>query len=158
LSAAAHSVALDRFAGIEEAGLELLAHVEVQLGTTHALLKAPYGARLNVDVTCARIEGPRINASLLGMAAADWVTVAPDGKTGALDVRATVKTDDGAIVYCEYRGRVRFGPGGLNQVFTSPRFETGDERYAWLNGVQCVGKGISNQHERWLRYRLYAVV
>ena len=79
-------------------------------------------------------------------------------QTGALDVRATLKTDDGAIIYTEYRGRVRFGADGLNQVFTSPRFETGDARYAWLNGIQCIGKGISNQHERWLRYRLYAVV
>jgi hypothetical protein len=156
LSAAA-AIALDRFESIEEARLELLAHVDVQLGHAHALLKAPSGARLNVDVLGARIEGPRIRASLLGLAAADWVTVAPDGKTGALDVRATLKTDDGAIIYSEYRGRVRFSPDGLNQVYTSPRFETGDERYAWLNAVQCVGKGISNQHERWLRYRLYAV-
>jgi len=157
LSTAA-AVALDRFAEIDEARLELLAHVQVQLGHAHALLKAPYGARLNVDVLAARIEGPRIQASLLGLAAADWVTVAPDGKTGALDVRATLKTDDGAVIYSEYRGRVRFSSDGLNRVFTSPRFETGDERYAWLNGVQCIGKGISNQHERWLRYRLYAVV
>lgn len=152
------AIALDRFAGIEMASLELLAHVEVKLGPTHALLKAPYGARLNVDVLDARIEGERFNASLLGSAAADWVTAAPDIRTGALDVRATLKTDDGAIVYTEYRGRVRFGPDGLNEVFTSPRFETGDPRYFWLNGLQCIGKGVSNQHERWLRYRLYAVV
>ena len=155
---AAAAIAFDRFTGIEEAGLELLAHVEVQLGPTHALMKAPYGARLNVDVIGARVEGPRFCASLLGTAAADWVTAAPDMKTGALDVRATLKTDDGAIIFSEYRGRVRFSADGLNQVYTSPRFETGDPRYAWLNSVQCIGKGISNQHERWLRYRLYAVV
>ena len=152
------AIALDRFAGIEGASLELLAHVEVKLGPTHALLKAPYGARLNVDVLDARIEGERFSASLLGTAAADWVTAASDMRTGALDVRATLKTDDGAIVYTEYRGRVRFGPDGLNEVFTSPRFETGDPRYLWLNGVQCIGKGVSNQQQRWLRYRLYAVV
>ncbi len=151
------AIALDRFAGIETAKLDLLAHVEVKLGPTHALIKAPYGARLIVDVLDARIEGERFNASLLGTAAADWVTAAPDMTTGALDVRATLKTDDGAIIYAEYRGRVRFGADGVNEVFTSPRFETGDPRYAWLNGVQCIGKGISNQHQRWLRYRLYAV-
>jgi hypothetical protein len=155
---AAAAVALEHFEHIKEAQLELIAHVDVKLGDAHALLKAPYGARLNVDVLDARVEGPRIKASLLGLAAADWVTVAPDGQTGALDVRATLKTDDGAIIYSEYRGRVRFSPDGLNQVFTSPRFETGDTRYSWLNGIQCIGKGISNQHERWLRYRLYAVV
>jgi hypothetical protein len=152
------AVALNAFAGIPEAGLELLANVAVDLGPTHVLLKAPYGARLNVDVLDARVEGERLKASLVGKAAADWVVVAPDGKTGALDVRATLRTDDGAIIYSEYRGRVRFGADGLNQVFTSPRFETGDARYAWLNGVQCIGRGLSHASERWLRYRLYAVV
>jgi hypothetical protein len=122
------------------------------------LLDAPDGGRLIVDVTAARVEGPRLRASLLGSAAADWVTVSPDGKTGALDVRATLKTDDGAIIFSEYRGRVHFGADGLHRVFTSPRYETGDPRYAWLNGLQCVGKGISSMAERRLRYRLYAVV
>jgi hypothetical protein len=122
------------------------------------LLDAPYGGRLIVDVTAARVEGPRLMASLLGSAAADWVTVAPDGKSGALDVRATLKTDDGAIIFSEYRGRVHFGADGLHRVFTSPRYETGDPRYAWLNGLQCIGKGISSMAERRLRYRLYAVI
>jgi hypothetical protein len=147
-----------RFADIEEAGLEFLAEVEAELAPAHMLLDAPYGGRLIVDVTAARVEGPRLKASLLGSAAADWVTVSPDGRTGALDVRATLKTDDGAIIFSEYRGRVHFGADGLHRVFTSPRYETGDPRYAWLNGLQCVGKGISSMAERRLRYRLYAVI
>lgn len=146
------------FADIEEAGLEFLAEVEAELAPAHMLLDAPYGGRLIVDVTAARVEGPRLRASLLGSAAADWVTVSPDGRTGALDVRATLKTDDGAILFSEYRGRVHFGADGLHRVFTSPRYETGDPRYAWLNGLQCVGKGISSMKERRLRYRLYAVI
>ena len=146
------------FADIEEAGLEFLAEVEAELAPAHMLLDAPFGGRLIVDVTAARVEGPRLRASLLGSAAADWVTVSPDGKTGALDVRATLKTDDGAVIFSEYRGRVHFGADGLHRVFTSPRYETGDPRYAWLNGLQCVGKGISSMAERRLRYRLYAVI
>ena len=148
---------MDAFADIEEAGLDFLATVEAALAPAHDLLGAPFGSRLVVDVTAARVEGPRLKASLLGTAAADWVTVAPDGRTGALDVRATLRTDDGAIIFSEYRGRVLFGADGLHRVFTSPRYETADPRYSWLNGLQCVGKGISNAKERWLRYRLYAV-
>ena len=148
---------MDGFGTIDEAGLEFLAEVEAQLAPAHMLLDAPFGGRLIVDVTAARVEGPRLKASLVGSSAADWVTVAPDGRTGALDVRATLKTDDGALIYSEYRGRVLFGVDGAHRVFTSPRYETGDPRYAWLNGLQCVGKGISNAKERWLRYRLYAV-
>jgi hypothetical protein len=147
----------DEFAGIAEAGLEFLGLVEARLAPAHALLEAPFGGRLIVDVTAARVEGPRLKASLAGSAAADWVTVAPDGRTGALDVRATLRTDDGALIFSEYRGRVRFGKDGLHQVYTSPRYETGDPRYLWLNGLQCIGKGVSNAREGWLRYRLYAV-
>jgi hypothetical protein len=145
------------FADIEEAGLDFLGLVEARLAPAHALLEAPYGGRLIVDVLGARVEGPRLRASLAGSAAADWVTVAPDGRTGALDVRATLRTDDGALIFSEYRGRVHFGKDGLHRVFTSPRYETGDPRYLWLNGLQCIGKGVSNAREGWLRYRLYAV-
>lgn len=147
-----------QFAGIGEAGLEFVALVEAKLALAHDLRDAPFARRLIVDVAAARVEGPRLKASLLGQAAADWVSVGADGSTGALDVRATLKTDDGALIFVEYAGRVRFCPDGLNEVFITPRFETGDPRYAWLNALQCVGKGISNQHERWLRYRLYALV
>jgi len=147
----------EAFAEVPEPRLEFLGFVEATLGPAHALLDAPFGARLIVDVIDARVEGPRLKASLLGTAAADWVTVGSDGKFGALDVRATLRADDGAIIFTEYRGRVEFGSDGLNRVFTSPRYETGDPRYAWLNGLQCVGKGVSNARERWLRYGLYAV-
>ena len=145
------------FAGIAEPALEFLGLVEATLAPAHALLDAPFGGRLIVDVTGARVEGPRLRASMIGTAAADWVTVSADGSIGALDVRVTLRTDDGALIYSEYRGRVRFGADGVHQVYTSPRYETGDPRYAWLNGLQCLGKGVSNAKERWLRYRLYAV-
>jgi len=39
---------------------------------------------------------------------------------------------------------------------TAPRFETGDERYAWLNDLVCVGEGRST--EDGVAYRVYAVV
>ena len=157
MAEAAASIADSAFAGIAEPGLEFLGLVEARLAPAHVLLDAPFGGRLIVDVTAARVEGPRLKASLVGTAAADWVTVSPDGSVGALDVRATLRTDDGALIYSEYRGRVRVGADGLHQVYTSPRYETGDPRYAWLNGLQCIGKGVSNARERWLRYRLYAV-
>ena len=30
-------------------------------------------------------------------------------------------------------------------VYVAPRFETGDERYAWLNRIQAVGMGTLNE-------------
>ena len=72
-------------------------------------------------------------------------------------MRATLKTDDGALIFPNIAAGSASAADGLHRVFTSPRYETGDPRYAWLNGLQCIGKGVSNAAERWLRYRLYAV-
>ena len=38
----------------------------------------------------------------------------------------------------------------------APTFETGDERYAWLNRVQAVGKGIIRP-DRTIDYEFYEV-
>ena len=38
---------------------------------------------------------------------------------------------------------------------TTPRFETGDDRYAWLNGLVCVAEG--KRTEQAVAYRVYAV-
>lgn len=111
----------------------------VDLGAT------PSGRRLMVELVDARWEGDRLNArKKAGVAAADWLVVAPDG-TGLIDIRLTLETDDGALIYVEYQGRrdiaaVRNGVDA--PVYIAPRFETGDPRYAWLNTIQAVGKGV----------------
>lgn len=102
----------------------------------------PRGTRAIVDITSAEYRGDRFQAKLKGAAAADWVIVGPDG-IGLMDVRLTVETDDGAIVYLAYGGRLDISAGieGAT-VYSTPRFETGDERYQWLNKIQAVAKGV----------------
>jgi hypothetical protein len=77
-----------------------------------------------------------------GTAIADWASIGPDG-TCQLDVRATMETDDGALIYIQYNGRCDLSGGfeAAGPVYAAPRFETGDPRYAWLNKVQAVQKG-----------------
>ena len=89
------------------------------------------------EVTAARAEGERFNANLKGNAAADWLRVSPDGY-GTIDVKITLETDDGAIVHATYSGRLQFD---TMTVYTAPLFNTGDERYAWMNPIQAVSKG-----------------
>ena len=89
------------------------------------------------EVTAARAEGERLNASQKGVAAADWLQISPDGY-GTLDVKLTLETDDGAIVHATYAGRLLFE---TMTVYAAPLFHTGDERYAWLNRIQAVSKG-----------------
>jgi hypothetical protein len=89
------------------------------------------------EVIGARAEGDRLNASLKGAAAADWLQVSPEGY-GTLDVKITLETDDGALVHATYSGRLQFD---TMTVYAAPLFHTGDERYAWLNRIQAVSKG-----------------
>jgi hypothetical protein len=89
------------------------------------------------EVTSARFEGERLRASMKGVAAADWLTVSPEG-FGTLDVKVTLETDDGAVIHATYSGRLLFE---TMTVYATPTFHTGDERYRWLNRIQAVAKG-----------------
>jgi hypothetical protein len=124
------------------------------LGPRHVLQGAPFGTRVIVDVTGMRIEGPRLRARMVGTAAADWGSRS-DAGTVQLDVRATLETHDGALVFLQYNGRADFSdPSRPGPVFSTPRFETGDERYAWLNNLQAVMKGRSDGRSL-IAYRIY---
>ncbi|MDJ0851057.1 MAG: DUF3237 domain-containing protein [Myxococcota bacterium] len=112
----------------------------------------PLGNRVIYDVTGGDFEGPELRGRLLA-SGGDWALFGSDG-VGRLDVRATLETDDGARILMQYlgvlemndavAGAVARGEGtdwGDNYFMTQPRFETGDERYAWLNRVVAVAEG-----------------
>ena len=85
-----------------------------------------------------RFEGPRVKASLQ-TPAGDWITNRADG-TYRLDVRLTLKTDDGALILVTYNGIAQATATGAS-LRTAPLFETGDSRYVWLTRLQAVGVG-----------------
>ena len=107
------------------------------------LPNTPAGTRVIFEIVDYRWEGPRFTARQKGSAAADWLLLGPDG-TGTLDVRVTLETGDGAVVLVHYGGRVdgSKGLGGEAPVYAAVQFETGNERYGWLNRVQAVAKGV----------------
>ncbi|MEL6310972.1 MAG: DUF3237 domain-containing protein [Pseudomonadota bacterium] len=117
---------------------------------------SPEGQRMVFVVKQGTVTGPRLNGSVLGGSGADWARIRPD-RSGALDVRFNIETDDGAILYCAWLGIMQFAapdaeyaldfakpddPAGASRYYfrSSPRFETGDARYAWLNIKVCVCK------------------
>ena len=99
------------------------------------------------------VKGPKISGTLIGPGG-DWLQVLPDG-TARLDVRATIETDDGALIYISYNGVIRgtessqlkqqngevLKPDDLYFV-VAPTMRTSSEKYAWLNHVQCIGKMV----------------
>jgi len=117
-----------------------LATATITLAEPMLLPDTPSGTRLIVEVEDAVLEGERLSGKLKGHAAADWLTLSPTG-VGTLDVRATFETHDGALVFTTYRGRSDFSNPGANPIYAAPLYDTGDERYAWLNLVQAVAKG-----------------
>jgi Protein of unknown function (DUF3237) len=128
----------------------------IRLREPMVLPNTPSGTRMIVEVESAVYKGDRLSGKLKGAAAADWMTLAPDG-TGTLDVRGTLETNDGALVYSFYRGRLDLSqPLGEAHIYAAPLYETGDERYAWLNKVQAIGIGSLEPNR--VRYRVYRVL
>ena len=129
----------------------------VPLATMTAVLRRPhvvggaFGARRIFEVESGTIEGERLRATLKGSANGDWLRMGADG-VAELDVRALVETHDGALVFMQYTGRTDTTAPGA-PLYATPRFETGDERYRWLNRVQAVAKGTFDGHT--LVYELY---
>lgn len=100
----------------------------------------PAGVRSIGAITAATVKGERLNGNLAGSAAADWLV--RSGAIGIIDVRMTIRTDDGALIYVSYGGRLDLSnPAQGIVAYVAPVFETGDQRYAWLNKIQGAGKG-----------------
>lgn len=115
----------------------------------------PAGLRRIVPVTGGTFEGPRLSGTVIG--GHDWVINRPDGVM-LIDVRLTLETNDGALIYLTYQGRFaaeldamrRFGQGALLEpheysLAIAARFECGHDAYVWLNDVVAVGTGVQTE-------------
>ena len=113
--------------------------------------ETPAGLRRIAPVTGGTFTGDRLSGTVIG--GADWVINRADGVM-VIDVRLTLKTDDGALVYLTYQGRflaepevmARFAKGAVldpseYSLAVIARFESGDQRYRWLNDAIVVGTG-----------------
>lgn len=132
--------------------LERLFRAEVTLAPAQEIGEGPQGRRRIIPITGGKVSGERLSGRVLP-GGADWQIVRPDG-VAYLDARYTIETSDGALVYVRNQG-YRHGPPDVlarlaageavdpaqYYMRTTPWFETGDGRYAWLNRTVCVGTG-----------------
>jgi hypothetical protein len=123
-----------------------LCTMRVQLKPPIEVGTGPAGTRLIFEAESVKFDGDRFSGEMVGAASGDWLLVGPEG-TATLDIRATFRTHDGAIVFGQYHGRMDASEGLdlPKTIYVTPRFETGDERYAWLNRIQAVGKGVVHE-------------
>src|SRR5262244_636189 len=131
---------------------EYLGTLRAETGTRTVVENGPQGTRTIVQVVGGRFEGPRLKASVQ-TPAGDWITNRADGSY-RLDVRLTLKTDDGALILVTYNGIGQTTPAGAS-LRAAPLFETGDQRYAWLTKLQAVAVGERVGTD--VKYNVYAL-
>lgn len=62
-------------------------------------------------------------------------------RTALPNIQGAIETEDGATVIFDWRGFARPYPAERRQIVVAATHVSGDERYAWLNDVVCVGTG-----------------
>jgi Protein of unknown function (DUF3237) len=142
------------------------------LMTLYAPLEIGQEIDSSLDVNNVRpgrwVKGPRIKGTLLAPAG-DWSRALPSG-AWRLDVRATIRTDDGALIYLSYNGifkssaesEARATKGAVltskdMYLVIAPTMQTSAKKYDWLNGVQCIGKMVSYQNDSYVKYDIFVV-
>jgi Protein of unknown function (DUF3237) len=111
-------------------------------------------ARLSICYfTAGRFRGDGL-AGVLLPGGGDWA-FAENAERLRIDVRGVLETNDGAVIYMQYRGLWRAPSGVLSRVLRNAEpyrhhehylrvvaeFETAAANYAWLNGILAVGVG-----------------
>jgi hypothetical protein len=124
-------------------------------GTVSAAIEigaTPSGLRRIFPISGGTFEGPKLRGKLLP-GGADHMLTRSD-RVLLPDVRVTLETDDGHPILMSYSG-LRHGPPEVMDRLArgesvqpseyyfriAPHFETGSEKYGWLNRILAVGTG-----------------
>jgi hypothetical protein len=125
--------------------------LQVSRGESFTVGAGPSGRRFVAAVGSGTVTGDRINGVIVGPGA-DWPVLGADGYF-QIDVRAQIRTDDGAVLLLTYTGSLEVnervtaalagGETSLDDHYyrIHARLECGDERYSWVNRTLFVGQG-----------------
>lgn len=154
----------------QELKSEFLFDMEADLNAPQAVGPVLTGTRVIFIVNNGFVKSNRLNGKVLP-GGGDWGLVV-DSTTFKLDVRITIETDDGALIYVTYSGYIhtdakKFATilgGKGNEVSpsdyyfrTNPVFETSSPKYAWLNHTVAIGVGRIPAPGK-VAYRIYAIM
>lgn len=104
---------------------------------TQDLGNTPLGRRLIFPITGGEFDGEGLRGKVLA-GGVDWALRRPDGAL-ELDLRATLETDDGALIQLTFTG---LRDDAQRYFRTLPRFETAAPQYLFLNRLLAVGTGL----------------
>ena len=139
-------------------------HVELQPAQ---LISTALGTRLTFITDGGVIDGPRLQGEILP-GGGDWLLVGSD-QVGRVDVRATLRTHDGALIHYETRGVIKVPADGLDRlaagealpfdetyVRTTPTVRDRRRPLQWLNEIVAVGYNVLSPDH--IDYRIYRLL
>ncbi len=147
--------------------LDYLMSYNATLDPSEIIGPTPDGLKMNIYVTGGEVSGPKIQGKILPVGG-DWFTLRPDG-IGVLDVRATIKTNDDALIYMSYHGITDLGEDAFNETLkgestpqeayirSNPKLSTAHPDYMWLNRLFCLGIAKVSADVSEIIYDVYAV-
>src|SRR6476620_8657813 len=86
----------------------LLMMMHVKVAAVLNIGAVPHGTRRTAPLSGGTFEGPRLRGTILTGSSADWLLLRSDGVL-EMDLRFTLRTDDGALVSMSSFG-LRHGP------------------------------------------------
>lgn len=148
--------------------LEYLSHFTIYLGGSppEIIGETPDGIKVNWYISSGEFSGPKLNGKIRHEGG-DWMTIRRDG-VGIMDVRATLETNDGALIFIHYQGYFELGENGYENFLknkwpstpptrTTPWMSTAHPKYLWVNRLQCIGIGRVIMKEPIYEYDLYGL-
>lgn len=131
---------------------EFLLQLVAEFDDPQDLGETPRGARRILYVKRGAFSGPALQGEILP-GGGDWVLVRRDG-VAELDIRFTLRVQNGELIYLRSSGLLDIEPQLRRRILdgeevdparyyfrTALAFETGAEKYRWLNRLIAVGLG-----------------
>ena len=115
------------------------------------------------------VKGPNINGSFIPPGG-DWLRLMPSGAF-RLDVRATIKTEEGDLLFLTYNGVIehteaslakqkngeKYTHDDLTYFVAAPTIQTASKKYGYLNRVQLINKFVEARRSKEDSYVMYDV-
>jgi hypothetical protein len=141
-----------RLSTVAELRSEFLLKLSAEFDEEQVLGDTPLGTRRILHAKRGSFLGPRLRGQILP-GGADWVLARRDG-IAQLDIRFALRTDDDELIYLVAEGISDIAPAVRRRILqgeavdpsqydfrTALKFETGAQKYVWLNRLLAVGVG-----------------